>query len=156
VGGSGAHARVCQKGTRAVPHAEATVELLASREDVWRFATDPYRLPDWWLGIAGVQPDRRGLAPGARWQVQGHERPGLVHRARAQSLLLVRRVEPPALVAFHLTGDRLDVELRLDEAAPRRTLATLRVEGPFVLGRRQLARRALRRLYDLCQTGAEP
>jgi uncharacterized protein YndB with AHSA1/START domain len=139
-----------------VAHAEAARELLAPREDVWRFATDPYRVAEWWPGIAGVRPDRRGLAAGARWHVQGRERPGLVRRPRAEGLLLVRRVEQPALFAFHSTGDRVDVALRLEEAGPRRTRAVVAVDGPLLVVRRKLARQALRRLYELCQTGAEP
>src|SRR4051812_12406060 len=96
--------------------AEASRELLAPREDVWRFATDPYRVADWWPGVAGVRPDRLGLAPGARWQVRGQERPGLLRAGGAEGLLLVRRVEPPALFAFHLARERVDVELRLAES----------------------------------------
>jgi uncharacterized protein YndB with AHSA1/START domain len=136
-------------------HAEATRELLASPEDVWRFATDPFRVADWWPGVAGVRPDRRGLAEGARWHVQGRASPGLVRRPHAEGLLLVRRVEQPSLFAFHLTAERLDVELRLEPTGPRRTRALLALDGPLLAVRRSLATRALRRLYDLCQTGAE-
>ena len=45
--------------------------LLAPVEDVWAFVAEPYHLSDWWPGISGVEPDRRGLAAGARWKVQG-------------------------------------------------------------------------------------
>ena len=41
-------------------------ELLAPIHDVWGFLADPHHLPDWWPGIAGVEPDRRGLGRGAR------------------------------------------------------------------------------------------
>ena len=36
-------------------------ELLAPRADVWAFLSEPYNLPDWWPGIGGLQPDRRGF-----------------------------------------------------------------------------------------------
>src|SRR5207249_873445 len=49
---------------------EAARELLASRADVWAFLSEPYRLSDWWPGILGLEPDRRGFAPGARWKVR--------------------------------------------------------------------------------------
>ena len=47
----------------------ATRELLAPRADVWGFVAEPFHLSDWWPGVQGVQPDRRGLAAGARWQL---------------------------------------------------------------------------------------
>ena len=34
------------------------------RADVWAFLAEPYHLSDWWPGITGVEPDRRGFAPG--------------------------------------------------------------------------------------------
>jgi len=139
---------------RPLLRVEESAELVAPREDVWSFASDPYRLADWWPGIAGVRADRLGLAPGARWQVQGPERAGLVRRGRAEGLLLVRRVEPPALLSFHLTAEQLDVELRLEVAGARRTRASLSLAGRPLALRRTLARDALRRLYDLCQTGS--
>ena len=78
-----------------------------------------------------------------------------MRRPNAEGLLLVRRVEQPTLFAFHLTSDRLDVELRLESAGARRTRALLTLDGPLLAVRRSLARQALRRLYDLCQTGAD-
>jgi uncharacterized protein YndB with AHSA1/START domain len=137
--------------------AAAVRELLAPRADVWRFLAEPYHLSDWWPGIAGVEPDRRGLAPGARWQVHGSSAPALLRRPRATGLLLVRRVDPPRLLAWHLTWDRLDVEIALEAVAEDRTRATLTVESPVLLSyRRALPRRALERLYALCQTAATP
>ena len=55
---------------------EATRELLAPQRDVWALLAEPYHLPDWWPAYTGVQPDRRGLATGARWQVDARARPG--------------------------------------------------------------------------------
>jgi hypothetical protein len=79
-----------------------------------------------------------------------------VRRAAAQELLLVRRVEAGRLFGWHLTGERLECELRLEPTGPQRTRATLTVASPFLAGfRRSLPRVALGRLYALCQTGAE-
>ena len=135
--------------------ARAERELLAAQEDVWRFLAEPRHLADWWPGVAAVEPDRRGLAPGARWQVRATDRPGLFRRARATQTLAVREVDAPRRVAWYLAGERLDVELDLVAAAPERTLARLAVSGPLMLGfRRALPRRALERLHNLIQTAA--
>ena len=138
-----------------MPRVESSRELLAPPQDVWAFLSEPHHLPDWWPGIAAVEPDRKGLAPGARWLVRGGAQPGVLRRAHAEGTLLVRRVEPPERLSWHLTGERLDVELRLAAVADDRTLATLAVSGAWLLGfRRSLPRRALERLYQLCQTSA--
>ena len=135
----------------------AARDLLAPREDVWAFVTQPHRLADWWPGVAAVEPDRRGVAPGARWELRASGQPSLVNRPGDASHLLVRRVEPQALLSWHLTRGALEVELRLEDAGPRRTHATLTVEGSMLLGtRREIARTAIGRLFDLCQTGAAP
>jgi hypothetical protein len=134
---------------------QATRELLAPREDVWAFLEEPRHLADWWPGIAAVEPDRRGLSPGARWQVRRPPQPSLFRRAGAEDLVLVRRVERLGLVEWYLTAWRLDVELRLEETRPDRTRATLAVERPVLLGPvRELPRKALARLHALVQTAA--
>jgi len=134
---------------------QASCELLASRQDVWSFLTEPYHLPDWWPPAGGVQPDRRGPAAGARWQVVGGREPTLFKRPEATGTLVVTAAEPPRLFAFHLAVDRLDVRLELEPTAADRTRATLTVEGPWLIAyRRTLARRALNRLHALCQTAA--
>ena len=131
-------------------------ELIAPAEDVWGFLAEPYHLSDWWPGIAGVEPDRRRLARGARWQVRTSSRPSLLRRANAIGMLLVRDVEPLRRVAWHLTGERLDVELQLEPAGRDRTVATLTVSGAWLVGRRRsLPERALARLHALCQTAAD-
>jgi len=138
-----------------VPRVEAERELLAARSDVWAFLAEPHHLPDWWPDLAAVEPDRRGLAPGARWLLRNSDRPTLLRRSRAEGMLLVRRVEEPTFVAWHLTSDPIDVEIRLVATAGDRTRATLAVSGPWLLGfRRSLPRNALSRLHELCQTAA--
>jgi hypothetical protein len=139
-----------------MPTYEASRELLASRADVWAFVSEPYRLPDWWPGISGLQPDRRGFAPGARWQVLGENRPSLFRKPNMSGILLVLAVERYERFAFQLTGERLDVELRLSEPEPNRTLARLSVSGPLLVGlKRSLPAKALARLHALVQTAAD-
>jgi hypothetical protein len=103
-----------------------------------------------------VHPDRRGFAEGARWQVNEVQRPTLFRRAAATGMLLVRVVRAPEVFAWTLTGRKIDAKLRLDELPTNRTSATLDVEAPWLYGvSRALPAKALTRLHDLCQTGAE-
>jgi uncharacterized protein YndB with AHSA1/START domain len=136
----------------------ASRELLASREDVWAFLAEPYHLSDWWPTISGVRPDRRGLAPGARWETVSAPRPTLLRRPRAEGVLLVREVDPHQRVVWYLPDEKLAVEVRIETLAPERTRATVAVEGPWrpeLFGpRRRLPRVALGRLHALCQTAA--
>jgi hypothetical protein len=139
-----------------MPRAAASRELLAPREDVWAFVAEPHHFPDWWPGIGGVQPDRRGFAEGARWGVTGVERPTLFRRPASSGMLLVRAIHIPERFAWTLTGDHIDAELRLEEQGSNRTIATLQIEAPWLYGlSRALPRKALTRLHALCQTGAE-
>ena len=139
-----------------MPRASASRELLAAREDVWSFVAEPHHFADWWPGIGGVQPDRRGFAEGARWGISGRDRPTLLRRATSSGMLLVTGIETPERFAWRLTGDHIDAELRLDERGPDRTIATLDIEAPWLYGfSRALPRRALTRLHALCQTAAE-
>jgi Polyketide cyclase / dehydrase and lipid transport len=133
----------------------ASCELMASRPEAWAFLAEPYHLPDWWPGVAGVQPDRRGAAAGARWQVVRGSEPTLFKRPEATGMLLVTAADPPRLFAFHLVGERLDVRVELEATTAERTRAAVTVEGPWLIAfRRTLARRAVNRLYALCQTAA--
>ncbi len=139
-----------------MPRASAARELLAAREDVWAFLAEPHHFPDWWPGIDGVQPDRRGFAEGARWGISGAGRPTLLRRATSGGMLLVTGIQPAERFAWTLTADHIDAELRLEECGADRTIATLDVEAPWLYRfSRTLPRRALTRLHALCQTAAE-
>jgi uncharacterized protein YndB with AHSA1/START domain len=133
---------------------EARRELPAGRAAVWAFLAEPYHLSDWWPGVAAVQPDRRGFAPGARWQLRGTRWTNpFTGRQPMEQLLVVRAIEPYERFAFHLVADRLDVEVALAAVEEHRTLATVSVEGQLLLGgRRTLARSAAARLGGLVQT----
>jgi uncharacterized protein YndB with AHSA1/START domain len=138
--------------------AEATRVLDASRADVWAFLAEPYHFSDWWPGITSVRPDRRGLAPGARWEVSGPMTPTLFRKAYSSGLVLVRDVEPYVRASWYLTAEKLTAEIVLAVVDEDHTRATLTVEGrwrPEALGRpRALPRHALARLHALCQTAA--
>ena len=139
-----------------MPRVEAARELLAPRGDVWAFLAEPRHLADWWPGIAAVEPDRRGLAAGARWQIRGANRPSFFRSPNPSGMLLVLAAARPERVAFQLTGERMDVELRLEASAADRTIATLSVSGPWLIGLgRSFPHRALSRLHTLVQTAAE-
>jgi uncharacterized protein YndB with AHSA1/START domain len=138
-----------------MPHASASRLLLAPREDVWALISDPQRFADWWPGVVAVEPGRGVLAEGARWDVRGHDRPALFRRTTSSGKLLVRGVQRPGRFAWTLTSDHLHAELRLEEKGPDRTVATLVVEAPWLIGLGSaLPRRALTRLHALCQTPA--
>jgi hypothetical protein len=133
----------------------ASKELLSARPDVWGFVAEPYHLADWWPGVAGVQPDRRGSAAGARWQVTAGSEPTFLRKPEAASVLVVTAADEPVLFAFHLTTEKLDVRVDLEATAADRARVTVTVVGPWLFAyRRTLARRAVSRLYALCQTAA--
>jgi hypothetical protein len=137
---------------------EASRELLAPRADVWALVAEPYHLPDWWPAYTGVQPDRRGLAANARWNVVRGRRPGLLRKPRGQGLIVIKEVAHERLLRWHDVAQRIDAGVRLDVAGPERTLATAFVDGPFwrlyAEGARGLPGEAVARLYDLCQTAS--
>jgi uncharacterized protein YndB with AHSA1/START domain len=139
-----------------MPRYAAARVLFAPPADVWAFLAEPYNLADWWPGISGVEPDRRGLAPGARWKVVGPNTPSLFRKPQMTGTLVVLAVEPLERIAFQLTGDRIDAELAMRAADENRTEVTLTVEGPFLIGlRRRFPVQALGRLYSLLRTGEE-
>jgi len=140
-----------------VPRYAADRILLAPIDDVWTFLAEPYNLADWWPGVSGVEPDRRGLAPGARWKVLGSNQPGYFRKPLADGALLVLDVQPLRRLVFQLTGDRLEAELTLQAVDENRTKISLVVDGPWLIGlRRAFPRQALARLHALLRTGELP
>jgi len=137
-----------------LPRFAAERVLLAPLEDVWTFLAEPYNLSDWWPSISGVEPDRRGLAPGARWQVVAPNEPGLFRRPQAAGTLLVLDVVPMRRIAFQLPAERLDAELELEPVDDKRTKAVLTIEGSWLM-RSSFPRRALDQLHSLLRTGEE-
>jgi uncharacterized protein YndB with AHSA1/START domain len=131
--------------------------LLASREDVWAIVAEPYHLPDWWPAYTGVEPDRRGLAEGARWTVLRSRTPGFLRKPRGKGLIVIERVLPGEELAWLDLSQNVEAGLRLEDEG-RGTLATAFVDGPFwrllAEGARGLPRLAVARLYDLCQTAS--
>ena len=126
---------------------EASLELLAPRADVWAFLAEPYHLPDWWPGITGVEPDRRGFAPGARWKVHATKRNVFTGRRSLETMVLVREIDLYERWTWHLLEPATDVEVRLQSVSQDRTRVTVGVSrgSPDV---------AVKRLYDLVQTAA--
>jgi uncharacterized protein YndB with AHSA1/START domain len=129
--------------------------LLASREDVWAIVAEPYHLPDWWPAYSGVEPDRRGLAEGARWTVLRSRTPGFLRKPRGKGLIVIQRVSPGEELAWLDLSQNVEAGIRLEDEG-RGTRATAFVDGPvwrlLAEGARGLPRLAVARLYDLCQT----
>jgi uncharacterized protein YndB with AHSA1/START domain len=138
-----------------LPRYAAERTLVAPLADVWAFVAEPYNLPDWWPGVSGVEPDRRGLAPGARWKVLGPDRPTLLRKPDAAGVLIVLDVLPMRRVAFQLVEQHVDAELELRPAGADCTEAALVIDAPFFAVPRTAAKNALAKLYELVQTSAE-
>ena len=159
---------------------EASRELLASREDVWSFLAEPYHLADWWPGLVGVDPDRRGFAEGARWDVSLIEDPvsfgvlrlpslGRPSGPRVSAVLLVTAVAVYDEWSWSLirrgrslrTVPAVDVQIRLRWVDAGTTLVTVGVSGSDARARvlsgsrdARVAQAAVDRLYELVQTAA--
>ncbi|HSK15423.1 MAG TPA: hypothetical protein VK915_04570 [Gaiellaceae bacterium] len=137
---------------------EATGELLSDRRDVWRLLAEPYHLPDWWPAYTGVEPDRRGLAENARWQIVRSTSPGLLRRPEGQGLIVLTRVLEGWELRWLDVKQGIEAAIVLDNAGTGKTKATVSVSGPWhrlvLEGARNLPERALKRLQDLCQTAA--
>ena len=140
---------------------EASRELLASRKDVWRFLAEPNHLTDWWPGVRGVEPDRRGFSAGARWGVFTADRSfgfglpsGSALGRTVPGTLVITGIVPLERWSWQLVRrgrfrpDTFAVDIRLEATAPERTLVTVCAPG------RGVARLAVDRLYDLVQTAA--
>jgi hypothetical protein len=117
---------------------------------VWRFLAEPYHLSDWWPGLTGVEPDRRGFAPGARWKVIATVQNVVLGSRRVETVLLIREIDEYERWSWHLVAARLDVEIRLRAVAADRTEVTVTTSR----GRPGLPKLAVKRLYDLVQTAA--
>ena len=139
-----------------MPRYAADRIIVAPIDDVWSFLAEPYNLADWWPGVSGVEPDRRGLAPGARWKVIGPNQPSYFRRPQATGTLVVLDVSPLERIAFQLTGERIDADLRLRAIDERSTEVSLVVDGPWLVGlKRAFPRRALARLHSILRTGED-
>jgi len=135
-----------------VASSHASTELRAEPEDVWAFLAEPRHLSDWWPNLGGVEPDRRGLVPGARWAVRSRESTWL-SRAGTEDTLLVRVAEPSRRLGFELVRARIRAELVLTRIEPGLTRAELSASGSVLRGfTRSLAGDALARLHALVQT----
>jgi len=140
---------------------EARRILAAPPEDVWKLVAEPYHLADWWPGYQGVEPDRRGLAEGARWRILrgGVTTPGLLRRPGGQAAIVIGRVVPGRSLAWRDLAQQLDVEVAVEPAAERRARVVVAIEAPWwriaLEGLRPLPRQAVARLDDLCQTAAD-
>lgn len=142
---------------------EASGVLLAPVEDVWRLLGEPYHLPDWWPGYGGVEPDRRGVAEGARWRiVRGGSTAGtagLLRRPGGEGVIVIEQVVPGRLLAWRDLAQGVAARVTIEPAAQRRTQVTVAIEASWwrvsAEGLRGLPRQAVARLHDLCQTAAE-
>ena len=139
-----------------MPRYAADRVLLASLADVWAFLAEPYNLADWFPGVSGVEPDRRGLAPGARWKVIGPNEPSYFRRPQLGGSLLVLEVVPLRHVSFQLTSEHAEVGLDLEPVEDGETQATLAVEAPRFGGMgRDVPSQALAGLAALVRQPAE-
>jgi uncharacterized protein YndB with AHSA1/START domain len=140
------------KGVRV----KAERDLLAPRGDVWALLAEPRHLSDWWPGYRVIRPDRRGLEPGARWQVV-RSQAGLLRRPGEDGLVAITEVEENRRLAWHDVQQGFTAAVDL-EGDTGRTRARVTVEAPswriLVEGLRLVPQDALSRLHALCQTAA--
>jgi uncharacterized protein YndB with AHSA1/START domain len=136
---------------------EAESELIAPRRDVWALLAEPHHLSDWWPGYRTIRPDRRGLAPGARWRVVRSAGVGLLRRPGGDGLVVIQVVDAPTAFSWHDVEQRFDATISI-EGEGDRTHARVALEAAWwrvhVEGLRQAPRDALSRLHALCQTAA--
>ena len=133
----------------------ASRRLLAPREDVWALLAEPYHLSDWWPGYTAIRPDRRGVAPGARWTVVRSATAGLLRRPGGEGTIVIDAVDPTLALGWRDVEQNFRAEISMTNADDE-TDATLELEAPwwrlFVEGLRSAPDQALGRLHALCQT----
>jgi polyketide cyclase/dehydrase/lipid transport protein len=136
---------------------EAERELLAPAEDVWKLLAEPRHLSDWWPGYGSIRPDRRGLAPNARWQVVRSPQAGLLRKPGGEGLIVLKRVEDGRALGWHDVQQQFDATIEI-AGADSRTNALVTLESPWwrirLEGLRRAPAEALARLHALCQTAA--
>jgi hypothetical protein len=136
---------------------EASRRLSAPPQDVWALLAEPLHLSDWWPGYATIRPDRRGVAPGARWQVARGESVGLLRRPGASGLIVVSKVDAGRALAWKDVEQDFVAEIRIDPENGA-TKAVVSLDAPWwrirVEGLRLAPQQALSRLHALCQTAA--
>ena len=119
--------------------------------NLWAILAEPFHLPDWWPGYSGVEPDRRGLAVGARWKVVRTRAPGLLRGGSGEGLIVLDRVEPGHALAWSDVAACYRVAVALDGGTVRLTLEA----APWrLLDLRRYPRQALGRLEALCETAS--
>jgi hypothetical protein len=137
---------------------EAERRLLAAPNDVWALLAEPHHLSDWWPGYSAVRPDRRGVAEGARWTIVRSSDAGLLRRPGGEGLIVIGPLAPPGALGWRDLEQHFAVEVALKPAADGLTDAAIVLEAPwwriYAEGLRELPRRALVRLHNLCQTAA--
>jgi uncharacterized protein YndB with AHSA1/START domain len=137
---------------------EAQRELLAPRGDVWLLLAEPRHLSDWWPGYTSIRPDRRGLAPGARWEVVRGGAPGFLQRPGGEGTIVITTVEPDHRLGWRDVQQTFLVDIVIEPAGSGHTHASVSLQASWwrlvAEGLRPLPRHALARLHALCQTAA--
>ncbi|MGZ4360615.1 MAG: hypothetical protein ACXVZW_12670, partial [Gaiellaceae bacterium] len=78
-----------------------------------------------------------------------------VRRPEVAGTITVIEVRQGELLRLLFVDDHIDASISVEPAREGHTRATLVIDGPWLRVNRALPRRALNRLYALCQTGAE-
>jgi len=106
-------------------------------------------------GYVAIRPDRRGLAPGARWTVVRSANPGLLRRPGGEGMIVIESVEPTLSLAWRDLEQRFRAEIAIANANGE-TDARLSLDVQWwrlvVEGLRGAPEQALGRLHALCQT----
>ncbi len=81
--------------------------------------------------------------------------PGMFKRPGAAGTLLITDVVSGVRIAFQLVNEHISAEIELSPVDASHTNVTISVDASWPAIRRSYAKEAVRRLYDLVQTGAE-